>query len=189
MALQRCTAFWGHRAPTIWANKKCPMDLRKLLTPFSLSKTKSTVKVGSWSAVEPPPGGPITVLFSAKNHNKVAFEEPVKRYSWRDTLTVSLVSLINSGSGGAKSPANTFVPDTLRTFWGSMVCRRCGSQKAYFRQPVDPVVRDPGSGIFWIHKWKAQRFWVNFGAFFVRKFVTQKESFVTTSLCRRAKLP
>ena len=57
----------------------------------SLGKTKSTVKVGSWSAVKPPPGGPITVLFSDKNHKKVAFEEPLKRYSWRDAL--SLVSL------------------------------------------------------------------------------------------------
>ena len=47
-----------------------------------------------------PPGGPITVLFSAKKHKKEAFEEPVKRYSWRDTLTVSLVSLIfRSGIG------------------------------------------------------------------------------------------
>ena len=29
--------------------------------------------------LNPPPGGPITVLFSAENHKKVAFEEPVKR--------------------------------------------------------------------------------------------------------------
>ena len=31
--------------------------------PF-LGKTKSTVKVDSWSAGKPPPGGPTTVLFS-----------------------------------------------------------------------------------------------------------------------------
>ena len=38
------------------------------LLQWEMGKTKSTVKVGSWSAVKPPPGGPITVLFSAKIH-------------------------------------------------------------------------------------------------------------------------
>ena len=32
-----------------------------------IGKTKSTVKVGSWSTVKPPPGGPITVLFLPKS--------------------------------------------------------------------------------------------------------------------------
>ena len=36
----------------------------------TLGKAKSSVKAGSWSTVEPPPGGPITVLFSAKIHKK-----------------------------------------------------------------------------------------------------------------------
>ena len=38
----------------------------------------------------------MTVLFSAQNPQEVTFEEPVKRCSWRDTLTVPLVSLIFS---------------------------------------------------------------------------------------------
>ena len=38
-----------------------------------LGKTKSTVKVGSWSAANPPPGGPITVLFSAKKFTRSSF--------------------------------------------------------------------------------------------------------------------
>ena len=43
--------------------------------------------------LNPPPGGPITVLFFCQNPQEVTFEEPMKRYSWRDTLTVSLVYL------------------------------------------------------------------------------------------------
>ena len=43
-------------------------------------------------------------------------------------------------------------------------------------------------GIFLTHEIKAQTFRENFGAFFVRKFVPQKKSFVPTSFCRRATL-
>ena len=35
-----------------------------------VAKPRGTVKAGSWSTAEPPPGGPITVLFSAKFHKK-----------------------------------------------------------------------------------------------------------------------
>ena len=43
-------------------------------------------------------------------------------------------------------------------------------------------------GFFLTHRTKAQNFGENFGAFFVRKFVARKKSFVQNSLCRRATL-
>ena len=59
----------------------------------SLGKTKSTVKVGSWSAVKPPSRRSHSRTLFYQNPQEVTFQEPVKRYSWRDTLAVSLVSL------------------------------------------------------------------------------------------------
>ena len=45
------------------------------------------------------------------------------------------------------------------------------------------------AGIFFLtHRIKAQEFRGNFGAFFERRFVAQKKSFVQSSLCRRATL-
>ena len=41
---------------------------------------------------------------------------------------------------------------------------------------------------FGSHEIKARKFRENFGAFFVRTIVAQKESFVQSSLCRRAAL-
>ena len=58
---------------------------------LNLGKTKSTVKVGSWSAVKPPSTRSDNRTLCYQNPQEVTFEEPVKRYSWRDTLTVSLV--------------------------------------------------------------------------------------------------
>ena len=43
-------------------------------------------------------------------------------------------------------------------------------------------------GFFLTHRTRAQKFRGNFGAFFVRKFVARKKSFVQNSLCRRATL-
>ena len=59
-----------------------------------LGKTKSTVKVGSWSTVKPPSRRSDNRTLFCQNPREVAFEESVKRCSWRDTLTVSLVSPI-----------------------------------------------------------------------------------------------
>ena len=41
---------------------------------------------------------------------------------------------------------------------------------------------------FLTHKIKASNIWGNFGAFFVRRLVTEKETLVPTSFCRRATL-
>ena len=53
-----------------------------------VGKTKSTVKASSWSTVKPPPSrrSDNRTLF-CQNPQEVTFEEPVKRHSWRDTLT------------------------------------------------------------------------------------------------------
>ena len=61
-----------------------------------LGKTKSTVKVGSWSAGKPTSRRSDNRTLFCQNQQEVTFEEPVKRYSWRGTLTVSLVSLTHA---------------------------------------------------------------------------------------------
>ena len=58
-----------------------------------IGKAKSTVKASSWSTVKPPSRRSDNCTLFSQNPPEVTFEEPVKRYSWRDTLTVSLVSL------------------------------------------------------------------------------------------------
>ena len=45
------------------------------------------------SRVTPPSRRSYNRTLLCENPQEVTFEEPVKRYSWRDTLTVSLVSL------------------------------------------------------------------------------------------------
>ena len=60
---------------------------------LDLGKTKSTVKVGSWSTVKNPSRRSDNRTLFCQKPQEVTFEGPVKRYSWRDTLTVSLVSL------------------------------------------------------------------------------------------------
>ena len=60
---------------------------------IQIGKTKSTVKAGSWSTVKLPSRRSDNRTLFCQNPEEVAFEEPAKRYSWRDTLTVSLVSL------------------------------------------------------------------------------------------------
>ena len=67
-----------------------------------LGKTKSTVKAGSWSTVKPPSRRSDSRPLLCQNPQEITFEEPVKRYSWRDTLTVSLVSLNYSGTGNSQ---------------------------------------------------------------------------------------
>ena len=96
--------IWGHKAFFWPLQTVAPMaffswifsgDLSALCrssTPL-IGKTKSTVKVGSWSTVKPPSRRSDNRTLFCQNPQEVAFEEPVKRYSWRDTLTVSLVSL------------------------------------------------------------------------------------------------
>ena len=58
-----------------------------------LGKTKSTVKAGSWSTAKPPSKRSDNRTLFCQIPHEVPFEEPVKRYSWRVTLTTSLVSL------------------------------------------------------------------------------------------------
>ena len=58
-----------------------------------LGITKSTVKVGSWSTANPPSRTSDNRTLFCQNPQELTFEEPVKRYSWRDSLTISLVSL------------------------------------------------------------------------------------------------
>ena len=82
-----------------------PSDTHPTLTPPTkkpgpaghlLGKTKSTVKVVRWVPgvlFNPPSRRSHNRTLFCQNPQEVTFEEPVRRYSWRDTVTVSLVSL------------------------------------------------------------------------------------------------
>ena len=77
--------------------------------PSILGNTKSTVKAGSWSTVKLPSRRSDNSTLFCQNPEEVAFEELAKRHSWRDTLTVSLVSL--------RSPRKHLTYSTFALFW------------------------------------------------------------------------
>ena len=82
--------------------------------PFALGglgKTKSTVKAGSWSTAKPPSRRSDNRTLFCQIPQEVPFEEPAKRYSWRDTLTVSLVSLMDSRRLYCRTPRHDSVGD------------------------------------------------------------------------------
>ena len=83
--LKRCSTFGGSLGST---------------ERLQLSETKSTVKASSWRTVKPPSRRSHNRTLFCQNPQEVPFEEPMKRYSWRDTLPVSLVSLNNFGKEG-----------------------------------------------------------------------------------------
>ena len=89
---------------------------RVLPYPLSLvGKTKSTVKAGSWSTIQPPSGRSDNRTLFCQNPQEVNFKEPVKRYSWRDTLTSEQLEWRHLFYRGApKSSKNK--KNILRTF-------------------------------------------------------------------------
>ena len=97
-AVPRSSSHTGPRLFFLDRPVKCLFDRdwprdAKRVPSLLLGKTKSTVKVGSWSTVEPPSRRSHNRTLFCQNPQEVTFEEPVKRYSWRDTLTASLASL------------------------------------------------------------------------------------------------
>ena len=83
-----------------------------------IGKTKSTVKAGSWSTAKPPSRRSDNRTLFCQTPQEVPFEEPVKRYSWRDTLTVSLVSL-------KEEVCSANSPCFVRSFGRRSLARRC----------------------------------------------------------------